>query len=275
MPSYKDQLYGAYYDDVYLQHHGVMGQKWGVRRFQKEDGTRTPLGKKHEQILQGYKDTADWARSEAKSDLKKLRPLSAANMLRGARRVERNGKKLEKQYKSEANMKPLDTDSGATKRAKRDWATMNDKDFRAKYQTSKKAYEKRVNNSESGDPFKDNKNRVMATGSDRKKARFEKAIDDEAKQMTSHHLSEKAKAYRDSESLGKRTLKRMVLGKAGTENYNMSRAAGYSKGRSLVNTLLSQTIFSQNYAKNAADNRYQNSAEGRRYTENIRRGYED
>ena len=32
-----------------LQHHGVRGQKWGVRRFQNADGTRTAAGKAHEQ----------------------------------------------------------------------------------------------------------------------------------------------------------------------------------------------------------------------------------
>lgn len=28
-----------------LIHHGILGQKWGVRRYQEEDGTLTPLGK--------------------------------------------------------------------------------------------------------------------------------------------------------------------------------------------------------------------------------------
>ena len=32
----------------YLAHHGIKGQKWGVRRFQNPDGTRTVAGKKRE-----------------------------------------------------------------------------------------------------------------------------------------------------------------------------------------------------------------------------------
>lgn len=35
-----------YYDhDAYLEHHGIKGQKWGVRRFQNPDGTLSKLGR--------------------------------------------------------------------------------------------------------------------------------------------------------------------------------------------------------------------------------------
>mgnify|MGYP003508559857 CR=1 FL=1 len=37
--------YKNLYGDNYLEHHGVKGQKWGVRRYQKKDGSLTALGK--------------------------------------------------------------------------------------------------------------------------------------------------------------------------------------------------------------------------------------
>ena len=37
----------------YLQHHGILGQKWGVRRFQNPDGTLTAEGKKRYQNSDG------------------------------------------------------------------------------------------------------------------------------------------------------------------------------------------------------------------------------
>lgn len=36
----------AFYTDYYFEHHGIRGMKWGVRRFQNEDGTLTEAGKR-------------------------------------------------------------------------------------------------------------------------------------------------------------------------------------------------------------------------------------
>lgn len=38
--------YNSFYDTS-IQHHGILGQKWGIRRYQNADGTLTPEGKKH------------------------------------------------------------------------------------------------------------------------------------------------------------------------------------------------------------------------------------
>ena len=41
-------------DSNYLEHHGIKGQRWGVRRFQDESGALTGLGKQRANL------DADW-----------------------------------------------------------------------------------------------------------------------------------------------------------------------------------------------------------------------
>lgn len=50
-----------------LYHYGIKGQKWGVRRYRKKDGSLTRLGKKHRNAaLKGLEQGRDEYASKAK-----------------------------------------------------------------------------------------------------------------------------------------------------------------------------------------------------------------
>ena len=52
--------YFPYDSEIYIEHHGIKGQKWGVRRYQNPDGSLTEAGKKR--ISKKYK------KAQAKGD---------------------------------------------------------------------------------------------------------------------------------------------------------------------------------------------------------------
>lgn len=56
----------------YISHHGIKGQKWGIRRFQNPDGTRTLLGRRRERNRETKRESIDHNTLTKSTDAKQL-----------------------------------------------------------------------------------------------------------------------------------------------------------------------------------------------------------
>ena len=71
-----------------LYHYGILGMKWGVRRYQNKDGTLTNLGKKRKQ-----EDIhEDYARAHSKKSIKSMSDAELRNR--------NNRLQMERQYQT-------------------------------------------------------------------------------------------------------------------------------------------------------------------------------
>lgn len=102
-----------------LRHHGIKGQKWGVRRYQTKDGSLTPEGRAR---LKSDIDSANKAVGKAKElHSKKLKKTQEAKIKEAASRMTDeelrrvvNRLNMEERYKQVMNSRMVETGKDRT-----------------------------------------------------------------------------------------------------------------------------------------------------------------
>lgn len=89
--------YIAIYSDENLSHHGIKGQKWGVRRWQNADGSYNEAGEKR------YRgENSKMAKAYAKAE--KLRAKAEKNRIKSAKYAEKRDRLKARHFKTDISI---------------------------------------------------------------------------------------------------------------------------------------------------------------------------
>lgn len=78
-------------NDTYLQHHGIKGMRWGIRRYQNKDGSLTPAGRRRVAQLDAEREALAGPKDKPKQ--KTFREMSTDEL-----REQINRRRMEKEY---------------------------------------------------------------------------------------------------------------------------------------------------------------------------------
>ena len=84
-------------EGAHLAHHGVKGQRWGVRRFPNPDGSLTEKGKRRIKTLQGKSDKLDAKKAKLNSPKNRVK-LSQYQSLSADRHAAANQHKADEDF---------------------------------------------------------------------------------------------------------------------------------------------------------------------------------
>lgn len=96
-----------------LIHHGIQGQKWGIRRYQNKDGSLTPAGRRHAAKTYNYRE------SEAYKTSDRYKKASMTNLYNNEKKLfgQKNANKLEYKVNEEGQDRSSLVKKEFTKRA--------------------------------------------------------------------------------------------------------------------------------------------------------------
>lgn len=191
----------TYEENQYLIHYGVKGQKYGVRRFQNEDGTLTAEGKQRYAGMTNYgaNPSKGLIRRQAEKAHGTTRAFAEWREGRHAKNLAKVNAKYDKKInKQKQALKDIDAQA---KKNPKEAAQIKDILNEAKRGTKEKISKLEAKKSKKAEKYRSKKEAQSAANSD-------------------------LKAYRDHSSTGK-----LLLRSAG---YEHARARGSSRGRAFI-----------------------------------------